>query len=54
MDNRYRCPLCRAEIGLDDANPATDVALCRAGGKVSQFSAVCGAAAIQDEVARMR
>jgi len=34
------CPFCKAEIPLSDVNVATDVALCRACGKISPFSAL--------------
>ncbi len=44
MESQYKCPLCGANIGMDDVNVATDIALCRSCGKTSAFSMVCGAA----------
>ena len=47
MDQQeYKCPLCGAAIKIDNVNAATDIALCRACGKTSAFSLVCGAAQI--------
>ena len=34
----YRCPTCRAEIGLDDVNVARDVALCRSCERTHSFA----------------
>ncbi|HEY2342411.1 MAG TPA: hypothetical protein VGH90_05240, partial [Chthoniobacteraceae bacterium] len=39
---QYACPFCKANIPLADVNVSTDVALCRACGKTSSFSAVAG------------
>jgi hypothetical protein len=38
----YACPFCKAAIPIADVNVSTDVALCRACGKTSSFSAVAG------------
>jgi hypothetical protein len=44
MQSQYICPLCGTNIGMDDVNVATDIALCRSCGKTSAFSMVSGAA----------
>lgn len=46
MNNEYRCPFCHADIAMEDINVAKDIALCRACGKTSGFSTVCGASEI--------
>jgi hypothetical protein len=45
----YSCPFCHAQISLDDMNVATDLALCRACGRTSAFSVVCGASEISQD-----
>ena len=46
LQTEYNCPLCRSAIAIADVNVATDLALCRACGKTSAFSAITGAAEI--------
>ena len=36
MQDQFICPHCRAAIGIDDVNPATDIALCRSCGKTRE------------------
>lgn len=48
--SNYTCPLCQANIALDDVNVATDIALCRACGKTSSFADIIGVAEIPSDV----
>jgi hypothetical protein len=42
----YACPACHAIIPIEDVNVAADIALCRACGKATPFSLLCGASQI--------
>lgn len=46
LQTEYQCLLCGHDIVITDVNVATDLALCRACGKFSSFSAIYGAAEI--------
>lgn len=50
MQNEYRCPRCKAAIGIDDVNVSTDLALCRSCGKTSSFALISGPAAIDPDI----
>jgi hypothetical protein len=47
LQPEYRCPLCQAEISIEDVNVATDLALCRSCGKTSAFSVVSSSTGIR-------
>jgi hypothetical protein len=46
QNSPYTCPFCRAGIGMNDVNVATDVALCRSCGKTMSFAMIAGPAQI--------
>ncbi|HBA83392.1 MAG TPA: hypothetical protein DCZ95_04775 [Verrucomicrobia bacterium] len=46
----YVCPFCRAAIAIADVNVAADIALCRACGKTSAFSMLCGMSRLTPDI----